>query len=542
NGTLAAGQSASFGFQANGTDTGITFLSADADADGDGEVDDGTGGQADEPVDVVDDDTNEGTDDATGGDTDGGTGEDTASDLTDDGNGPFGSADYAEALDLSMQFYYAQYSGELPEDYPISWRGDSALEDGSDVGVDLTGGWYDAGDHVKFGLPMAYTATTLAWGGISFADGYQAAGTYDDLLNHLEWVNDYFMRAYDDNGTPDDLSDDVFYAQVGDGNIDHSYWGAPEDMTMDRPTYAVTADNPGTEVVAETAAALAASSILFRNDGQTEYADELLAQAEQLFAFGEAYQGKYSDAIEDVGQFYNSWSGYEDELSWASNWLYQATGDSDYLAKSESYYTGGGTNWAYSWDEKSQATALLLAGQTGNQTYVNDIENHLDYWMNSIATTPGTETNDGLAWLDQWGSNRYSANTALLAVQYAQDLAEEDADANAELIGSLYEFASNQLDYMLGDNPDGFSYVVGFGDDYSQNPHHRAASGTTDINDPDPNEYTLNGALVGGPDVNGNYTDDRSDFISNEVAIDYNAGFSGALAGLIDGDVNDWWA
>lgn len=41
------------------------------------------------------------------------------------------------------------------------------MDDGCDVGHDLTGGWYDAGDFVKFNFPMAYSVTTLAWGMLS---------------------------------------------------------------------------------------------------------------------------------------------------------------------------------------------------------------------------------------------------------------------------------------------------------------------------------------------------------------------------------------
>ena len=49
---------------------------------------------------------------------------------------------------------------------------------------------------------------------------------------------------------------------------------------------------------------------------------------------------------------------------------------------------------------------------------------------------------------------------------------------------------------------------------------------------PGHHEQVLNGALVGGPDHNDNYNDDRGNFVSNEVATDYNAGFQSALAGL----------
>ena len=43
---------------------------------------------------------------------------------------------------------------------------------------------------------------------------------------------------------------------------------------------------------------------------------------------------------------------------------------------------------------------------------------------------------------------------------------------------------------------------------------------------------TLYGALVGGPDQWDNYNDDRNDYVANEVACDYNAGFQSALAAL----------
>ena len=65
---------------------------------------------------------------------------------------------YAEALQKSLYFYEVQQAGPLPEWNRVSWRGDSTMSD------DVQGGRYDAGDHVKFNLPMAYSAAMLAWG------------------------------------------------------------------------------------------------------------------------------------------------------------------------------------------------------------------------------------------------------------------------------------------------------------------------------------------------------------------------------------------
>ena len=100
------------------------------------------------------------------------------------------------------------------------------------------------------------------------------------------------------------------------------------------------------------------------------------------------------------------------------------------------------------------------------------------------------------------------------------------------------KFVHDQIGYLLGDT--GRSYMVGFGKNPPLRPHHRASScpdmpapcGDNEKNSPAANPQTLTGALVGGPDSYDNYNDARDDYISNEVAIDYNAGFQGAVAYL----------
>ena len=56
--------------------------------------------------------------------------------------------------------------------------------------------------------------------------------------------------------------------QVGDGHVDHAFWGRPEDMTMARPAFKIDANNPGSDLAGETAAAMAAGSILFKDIGK----------------------------------------------------------------------------------------------------------------------------------------------------------------------------------------------------------------------------------------------------------------------------------
>jgi hypothetical protein len=422
-------------------------------------------------------------------------------------------------LQKSLFFYEAQRSGRLPANNRVGWRGDSALSDGADVGLDLTGGYYDAGDHVKFGLPMFSTLTLLAWGGLEYRQGFAAMGQLDELLAAVRWGTDWIIRA---NPAPN-----ILYGQVGLGGPDHSFWGAAEVMTMARPSFAITAQKPGTELAGEAAAALAASSMLFASSDPT-YAAQLLSRARQLFTFADQYRGTYIQAIPDAANFYNSYSGFHDELVWAAAWLYRATGEAAYLEKAEAIYgerfAGSALRWTHNWDDKLYGSVVLLAQITGKSRYRTDAERWLGFWDGGgIRTTPG-----GLAWLDTWGSLRYAATTAFLAGVYADKVQDPS--------GRYARLAQRQIDYILGDNPARRSYVVGFGQNPPKNPHHRGAHGSwsNNINNPPVNRNVLYGALVGGPSSASDsaYVDDRTDYIANEVALDYNAGFTGALARL----------
>jgi hypothetical protein len=112
-----------------------------------------------------------------------------------------------------MFFYDTQRSGALPADFRVQWHGDSGLQDGADVGLGLTGGFHDAGDHVKFTLPMLSAMTLLSWSGIEYPAEYSASGQTKYLLDTIRWGMDWVMKAHP---TPN-----VFYAQVGERGPDH---------------------------------------------------------------------------------------------------------------------------------------------------------------------------------------------------------------------------------------------------------------------------------------------------------------------------------
>ena len=457
-------------------------------------------------------------------------------------------ARYGEALRQSFLFYEAQRSGDLDEaSNRIPWRGDSGLRDGrdgvyfgdrraanlqADLSLDLTGGYHDAGDHGKFGMPLAYTLSTLAWGGLAFERGYAATGQLDELLAAVKWGTDYLLKAH---GTDASGATSYFVAQVGDVAADHALWSAPESQSIRRPAMAVTAAKPGSDVAAGSAAALASASILFRRNGAMSYADTLLTHAESLYRFADTYRGKYSDSITEVRNYYNSWSGYMDELSYGAAWLArarQAAGSdgSAYRNKALQIYRqsmgGLSRGWTLNWDDVSYGAAVLLAQDTGDSKIQSDVRGWLDSWVNG--TNGVSITAGGLRHISQWGSLRYAATTAMVAGVVADSLIDPG--------GTYSKLASDTIDYILGDNPRQASYVVGLGANAPRQPHHRGASGVgwEGFRNDLPNVHTLNGALVGGPDRLNDfaYADRRSDYVRNEVAIDYNAGYSGALAFL----------
>ncbi|KYR02578.1 putative glycoside hydrolase [Tieghemostelium lacteum] len=430
--------------------------------------------------------------------------------------------DYCQLLNDALMFYKYNRAGRLP-DNDVPWRGNSALKDASPGSQpdsngdgDLSKGYFDAGDHVKFGFPLSGAMTMLGWGFLEYKEAIVNCSADSLYLEDLRWGYDWLMAAH--------ISPNEFCAQVGNGEIDHAYWGPPELMTMDRPTYMINQTAPGTDLALEASAALSICYMIFKDTDET-YAEKCLGHAKDLHNFGDTYRGVYSDSVTDAQNFYKSWSGYHDELVWGSIWLYKATGDKIMLTKAVQYYEMYNVGQmaqqnSHDWDLKAPGATLLLSQIfPGNETYIKDIEGFLNWWLpgGGVPYTPG-----GLSWIRQWAPCRYAMTTSFLMSVYGQS-------------GDKYtSYTKSQLSYVLGNNPHKQSFVVGYGPNHPINPHHRAShhSLTDSIYNPVNNTYLILGSMVGGPAQDDTYVDDRTDYVKNEVALDYQAGFIGTISYL----------
>ncbi|KAL2234656.1 UNVERIFIED_CONTAM: Endoglucanase 6 [Sesamum indicum] len=469
------------------------------------------------------------------------------------------SHDYGEALSKSILFFEAQRSGYLPTSQRVQWRGNSGLTDGKLNGVDLVGGYYDAGDNVKFGLPMAFTITMMCWSIIEYGGQMDGSGELGNAVDAVKWGTDYLIKAH-----PQPY---VLYGEVGDGNTDHYCWQRPEDMTTSRAAYKIDPTHPGSDLAAETAAAMAAASIVFRRYNPS-YSAELLKHAYQLFDFADKYRGKYDSSITIAQKYYRSVSGYADELLWAAAWLYKATNDEYYLD-----YLGnngdalGGTGWAmteFGWDVKypgvqTMVAKFLMAGKGGKYAAVFDkYQEKAEFFMCSClgkGSLNAQKTPAGLIFRQRWNNMQFVTSASFLATVYSDYLTSAGKSlscANGNFSPSeLLSFAKSQVDYILGDNPRATSYMVGYGHNYPQQVHHRASSIVSYKVNPsfvscrggyatwfnrkasDPN--LLTGAIVGGPDAYDNFADQRDNYEQTEPATYNNAPLLGILARLQGG-------
>lgn len=94
-------------------------------------------------------------------------------------------------------------AGKLPKNNGVPWRGDSGLRDGKELGdkKGLVGGYYDAGDNVKFHFPMSFAITMLSWSVLEYKHKYVAVNEYHHARELIKWGTDYLLLTFNSSAT-----------------------------------------------------------------------------------------------------------------------------------------------------------------------------------------------------------------------------------------------------------------------------------------------------------------------------------------------------
>ncbi|CAH2075888.1 unnamed protein product [Thlaspi arvense] len=460
--------------------------------------------------------------------------------------------DYSDALSKSILFFEGQRSGRLPKEQRMGWRGNSALNDGINLKTDLVGGYYDAGDNVKFHFPMAYTATMLAWSSVDFGS-YMSGDDLGYNILALKWATDYLLK------TVSQLPNRIF-VQVGEAQADHDCWERPEDMDTPRTAFALDAPDPASDLAGEIAAALAAASIAFKQSDPI-YSKILLDKAVETFQYADLHRGSYTDTPsvnQAVCPFYCSVNGYKDELLWGAAWLRRATGDDYYLKYLVNNRQPFGADYdidEFGWDNKFGGVHVLVAKEvfeknvTALGAYKDNAERMMCSYFPETAGPHMTYTPGGLLYKPGSSQLQNTAALSFLLLTYADYLSKSSQQLNCGNLNyepdSLRRIVKQQVEYVLGDNPMKLSYMVGYGDQYPRQIHHRGASipsvnvhpqafgcikGWDIFASPNPDPNILVGAVIGGPDVDDKFIAKRTNASDTEPTTYINAPFVGLFA------------
>ncbi|GIL71882.1 hypothetical protein Vretifemale_2343 [Volvox reticuliferus] len=422
---------------------------------------------------------------------------------------------------------------------------------------------------------MGASASVLAYGVLTWENVYRSIGQWDIAVRNLDWVASYFLKCHY-NVSATTPSNNAFVAQVGEWETENQrYWGRPEQQPEGtaylsvgyRPVQVITAGGKGADTVAQAVATLASVSLLLKRPGAYSNATKaaiLLTRAKQLFEFAKTLKTPW---FPTVGTYTFRSYNYLDDMAWAAAWLCRADVDGGAVAASASTACSTAltywdqikneTVWTFSYANFTAPAAMLLrdvgaGGPSYIASYESVINTLVDLWMQAppcggvpICNTPG-----GLATyqeVDIRGSV-HPTHMALLALAITRN----GSSMTSSLLNTTGRagrvcWARKQITYYLGANRVNQSFVVGYKPsptlNVTQRPLHRSSSCNRnysvlcDWNDQAyvlPNPSVLYGALVSGPNRGDTYADARPNAARNSVSVVQNAGFTGALAGLLD--------
>lgn len=429
--------------------------------------------------------------------------------------------------------------------------------------LDVTGGWYDAGDHGKYVVNGGISAWTMQnqyertlynenSSSSLYADGAmnipESGNNYPDLLDEARYELEFMLKMI--------VPDGYEYAGMVHHKIHDDKWTAlgvaPADDTKERIL------KPPTTAATLNLAAVMAQGYRLWKDLDPAFAEQCLTASKNAYEAAQKHPDMYAPFDEAIGGGAYGDNNVTDEFYWAACELYLATGDSSYhddLKKSDYYLKvptelGGGEDidsvGSMDWGNTAAlgSLSLVLVKDGLDDSEVKDLTDNVvsasEYYISleqsqgygiplkqsTVAVDAGDESTAITGY--PWGSNSFVANNAII-MAYAYDLTEDSVHLNGVV---------SAMDYLLGRNPLDYSYVTGYGYHATTYPHHRWWANAVDESFP----MAPSGVLVGGPNsglqdpwVKGSgwhrgekepqlcYMDNIEAWSTNECTINWNA-------------------
>ena len=441
-----------------------------------------------------------------------------------------GSDIYSSLLYDSLNYFYQNRSGiEIESDFISS--GDASelaraaghpkdmaeIEQtwgysGSSGSIDVTGGWYDAGDHGKYVVNGGFSLwlmqnqyeTAVKYGfEEAYGDGTMLLpentnGT-PDLLDETRWEMEWMLKMIVDSGE---------YKGMAYHKAHDEKWTAlgiaPADDDMKRIV------KPPTTAATLNLAACGAQAARLWKDYDSDFADQCLEAAKNAFEAAKKHPDMYAPLDESIGGGAYGDTDVEDEFCWAALELFITPGDEDYydeaaenkffldvpqsLGGGESVDTVGSFDWG-----NTGGLATLSAALNTDKFDKGDAEIIQEAIVSAADHFISLEENQGyglpygqstLSYNDSdegyiWGSNSFVTDNSIV-MAYAYLLTNDE---------SYLDGAIGGMDYILGRNALDYSYVTGYGTHAIEYPHHRYWAKQIDESFP----KAPNGVMCGGP-------------------------------------------
>ncbi|WP_340111379.1 glycoside hydrolase family 9 protein [Maribellus mangrovi] len=444
---------------------------------------------------------------------------------------------YSELADAALKsYYYARCGVDIDSFYGGKWHWQAGHPDTSVMvhtsAADKTrpegtvisspGGWYDAGDYGKYIVNSGISTYTLLLSSTLNAEFHEVQNLnipesenelpdiLDEALVNLKWM--MTMQDPNDGGVYHKLTTKNFVGFV-----------APSETNEQR--YVV---QKSTAAALDFAATMAAASRVMEQKGLKELSKKMMEQAQEAWNWAILNPDVLYRQPQDISTgAYGDYS-LSDEWFWAAAEFYINTGKRQFLDKILVNYQKPVTP---TWNTVHTLGVISLLTSEKRDDFAEmekDFMAHVDLLLKKEQLSPYHASIDKFA----WGSNSDVANVGMLkliAYQLSGDKKYLDS-------------ASNDLDYILGRNATGFSFVTGSGPKSTRNPHNRIVA-SDGVEDPVP------GFLAGGPNISvmndcdpkevvrspypaASYVDKECSYSTNETAINWNAPLVFLVSGI----------